>query len=90
MKKSSCEQHVRFFNGDDDTLIEASRLKVSLPNGEFFSIETRPGRHGSAILIIPNNRSDDSELCVFSINPGASNLFSVNVVRVRQDSDSEF
>lgn len=72
---------IRFVNGDDGTEIAANSLKVILPNNESFLIETIAGREGAAIFHIPHENPDNPEVRIFSIEPGAANLFSVNIVR---------
>jgi hypothetical protein len=73
-------QQIRFVNGDDGTEIAASSLKIILPNNESFVIETISGREGAAVFYIPHESSDNPGVRIFSIEPGAANLFSVNNV----------
>jgi hypothetical protein len=83
----AADKHIKFINSDDGTEISTTNLKVALPNGYSFFIESEPGREGSAVFFIPGGNPEDPVFQTFSIEPGASNLFSVNVVQFARRSE---
>ena len=81
MKKTEKPSRIRFFNADDGSEIFVTKLKIVLPNDESFFTDTTPGREGSIVFFTPVNQTDP-DVKTFTIEPGASNLFSVNVSSV--------
>lgn len=79
MVKDTYPSRIRFINGDDDSEISATCIRVVLPNNFSFEIDSDPGRGGAAVFTFSPGFRDDSTFRYFSIEPGASNLFSVNV-----------
>lgn len=86
MQKDPPPSRIKFINKDDGTDIFATSIEVVLPNNYSFTIDSEPGREGSASFIMPGGSPEDKTLRIFSIEPGASNLFSVNVVEIAHRS----
>lgn len=74
-------------NEDDGTPLPASALRVVLPDGNWFRLESWPGREGSAVFTIPAGTPEAPRGEGFAIEPGAANLFSVRVVRLARPGE---
>lgn len=82
MTTHHAEQAIRFFDAGTGAEMGSAGITVVLPDGNRFTVESRPGRDGAAVFFIPEDALQSGGISLFSIDPGASNLFSVRVVRV--------
>lgn len=64
--------------------IHADSIRITLPGGATFQVEAEPGHRGSAVFTLPASRKQDGDFQTFTIEPGAANLFSVNVVAMER------
>lgn len=80
---------IRFFNAGDGTEISVSSLRVVLPSNLSFNIDAEPGRGHSAVFTFAPGHPGDEIFRYFSIEPGASNFFSVNITEAQRRKDDQ-
>jgi hypothetical protein len=79
MEKATSRARITFIHGDNGTNIAATSLQIILPNGAHFVIQSVPRSDGAAVFMIPAGYPGDRGAERFMIEPGACNLFTVNV-----------
>lgn len=79
MERAPCPTRIRFINDDDGTEISASSIRVELPNNLSFLMHSLPGNEQAVVFSIPDVELGGHSIRIFSILPGASNLFSVRI-----------
>ena len=76
------DKKIRVFDAEKNIELEVRSLGFMLPGGASFVMDTEPGRDGSAVFLIPGEEMTEDRVEAFSLEPGAINVFAVNVRRV--------